>query len=97
MAEKMNSRFRAQLRSQAQALSPVVMVGHEGLTEGVMNMLDQALSDHELVKVRFQDFKDMTRDLANELAGKTRSKLVATTGFTAVFYRENPEKRRKVK
>ncbi len=92
MAEKMNSRFRARLRSQAQTLSPVVMVGHEGITEGVVNMLDQALTDHELVKVRFQDFKDMTRDLAGELAEKTGSDLVATTGFTAVFYRKNPEK-----
>ena len=88
----MTSKFRAQLRSQAQAISPVVMVGHEGITEGVVSALDAALTDHELVKVRFQDFKEMVRDLSTELAGKTRSTLVSTTGFTAVFYRKNPEK-----
>ena len=88
----MTSKFRAQLRSHAQTISPVVMVGHEGITEGVVAALDAALTDHELVKVRFQDFKEMVRDLSTELAQKTESTLVSTTGFTAVFYRKNPEK-----
>ena len=93
MREKeMTSKFRAQLRSRAQTISPVVMVGHEGITEGVVSALDAALTDHELVKVRFQDFKEMVRDLSSELAQKTKSALVSTTGFTAVFYRKNPEK-----
>lgn len=89
----MTSKTRAQLRSQAQSLSPVVMVGHEGITEGVIAALDAALTDHELVKVRFQDFKDMVRDLSVQLSNKTSSVLVSTTGFTAVFYRKNPEKK----
>lgn len=93
MREKeMTSKYRAQLRSQAQTISPVVMVGHEGITVGVVAALDAALTDHELVKVRFQDFKEMVRDLSSELAQKTKSTLVSTTGFTAVFYRKNPEK-----
>ena len=90
----MTSKQRAALRSQAQSLSPVVMVGHDGITEGVIGALDQALTDHELVKVRFQDFKDMAKDLAEELAQKTNSTKIAGTGFTAVFYRKNPEKRK---
>ena len=93
MREKeMTSKFRAQLRSRAQTISPVVMVGHEGITEGVVSALDAALTDHELVKVRFQDFKEMVRELSAKLAMETKSELVSTTGFTAVFYRKNPEK-----
>ena len=94
MAEKtISSKARAYLRSRAQSLSPVVMVGQQGITEGVIDALDAALTDHELVKVRFQDFKEMTRDLSTELAAKTASLLVSTTGFTAVFYRMNPDKK----
>ena len=92
MNREIPSKFRATLRSSAQSLSPVVMVGHDGITDGVVEALDAALTDHELVKVRFQDFKEMTRDLAVELSSKTASVLVSTTGFTAVFYRFNPEK-----
>lgn len=91
LKKEITSKERAQLRSQAQSLSAVVMVGHDGITEGVINALDAALTDHELVKVRFQDFKDMARELSTELASKTRSLLVSVTGFTAVFYRQNPE------
>jgi len=83
------SKTRAVLRSRAQSLSPVVMVGHGGITEGVVEALDKALDDHELVKVRFQDFKDSTRTLSQELEKATSSELVATTGFTAVFYRKS--------
>jgi RNA-binding protein len=82
------SKTRALLRSRAQALNPVVMVGHDGISEGVIEALDKALDDHELVKVRFQDFKDSTKVLAQELEKATSSDLVATTGFTAVFYRK---------
>ena len=89
--KEITSKERARLRSLAQSLSPIVMVGHDGITDGVIGALDAALTDHELVKVRFQDFKDMARDLSTELAAKTQSLLVSVTGFTAVFYRPNPE------
>ena len=85
----LESKTRAALRSRAQNLSPVVMVGHDGLSEGVIEALNKALDDHELVKVRFQDFKDSTKTLSQELEKATGSDLVATTGFTAVFYRRN--------
>ena len=84
----MLSSFRANLRSKAQTLDPVVMVGHDGISSGVISALDEALTCHELVKVRFQDFKDQVKPLAGELASATDSELVATTGFTAVYYRK---------
>ena len=87
----MQSSFRASLRSKAQTLDPVVMVGHGGISDGVITALDEALTAHELVKVRFQDFKDQVKVLAGELANATSSELVATTGFTAVYYRKNED------
>ena len=84
----MTSSERAKLRSAAQGLSPYVMVGHNGITENVVGALNEALDCHELVKVRFQDFKEETKNLSNELAEKAGCTLVAVTGFTAVFYRK---------
>lgn len=87
--EKMTSKQRAMFRSKAQNLNPIVMVGHEGVSEAVVSALDEALECHELVKVRFQDFKEDTKTLSLELEEKTNSTLIATTGFTAVFYRKS--------
>jgi len=84
----LSSKQRAGFRSQAQDLEPLVMVGKDGLTDGVIGALDSALTNHELVKVRFQNFKDKTGELSRELEKATSSMLIATTGFTAVFFRK---------
>ena len=93
---EMTSAQRAFLRSQAQTLAPVVMVGKDGMGDNVGRALAEALASHELVKVRFQAHKDEVKDIARELEDFTDSTLVSTTGFTAVFYRQSDrqEKRR---
>lgn len=90
--EKMTSKQRAEFRSKAQTLSPVVMVGQNGVSESVIAALNEALDCHELVKVKFQDFKEDTKELSLQLEKETASTLIATTGFTAVFYRKSDKK-----
>ncbi|MBR1920245.1 MAG: YhbY family RNA-binding protein [Spirochaetales bacterium] len=92
----LTSQERAYLRGEAQTLNPVVMVGKEGLTDAVAKALDEAVKAHELVKVRFQAHKDEVKTIAFDLAERSNSTLVATTGFTAVYYRpaEKAEDRR---
>ncbi len=92
----MTSKDRAYLRSCAQSLSPVVYVGKDGLTDGVVKALSDAIDAHELVKVRFQNSKDEIREISGSLEKRTASALISITGFTAVFYRrkENPLERR---
>ena len=86
---ELKSYQRAFLRSSAQDLNPVVYVGKEGLTDGVIVALDNALTAHELVKVRFQNSKDEIKEISRELEKATDSTFVATTGFTSVFFRQD--------
>lgn len=86
---ELKSYQRAFLRSHAQALDPVVSVGKDGISDGVVAALDEALTAHELVKVRFHSFKDEVSELSRNLEERTKSTLVATTGFTAVFFRQD--------
>ena len=88
---ELKSYQRAFLRSKAQQLSPVVYVGKEGCTDAVAAALDAALSSHELVKVRFTGSKDEVREISSSLEKATSSTLVAITGFTAVFFRQDPD------
>ena len=41
-----------QLRAQAHSLKPVVTVAGKGLAPSVLEELDRALNDHELIKVK---------------------------------------------
>ena len=91
MKLELTSKERAAIRSKAQKLNPVVMVGHDGITDNVVAALKEALDCHELVKVKFQDFKKDTRALSEELESRADTTLIAVTGFTAVFYTPDPE------
>ena len=70
---------RAFLRSSAQRLSPVVMVGKEGVTAAVAKALCDAADCHELVKVRFQAHKDEVKELSFQLEKASGVDLIVTT------------------
>jgi RNA-binding protein len=79
------------LKGKGQLLEPVVRVGHAGLSEAFIASLNQALDDHELVKVKFSDFKEQKKELSPQLAGRTGSHLIMRVGNVAVLYRQNPD------
>ena len=54
-------------------------------------LLCHGLYTHELVKVRFTASKDEVKEISSSLEAATSSKLIAITGFTAVFFRQDPE------
>lgn len=81
------------LRALAHHLEPVVTVGKEGATEAVVAALDQALTDHELVKVRLPaGEKAERREMAGAIEAATKSMLAGVTGRVAIFYRRHPSK-----
>lgn len=86
------------LKSMAQRLEPMLKVGKAGLSDGFVKTVDEALALHELVKVKFADFKDEKKTLSPLLAEKTQSFLVMRVGNVVVLYRQQPDKsKRKVR
>jgi RNA-binding protein len=53
--------------------------------------LTSALNHHELVKVKFDEFKEQKKELAPQLAEKSCSHLVIRVGNVVVLYRSRPE------
>lgn len=58
--------------------------------------VDEELDNHELIKVRFSDFKEVRRTVAERLAERARAHLVKVIGHVAILYRpaREPERRR---
>ncbi len=90
----LSSKQRAFLTGLAAQLNPIIHLGKQGPDEGFISALDKALEDHELVKIRFIDYKDDRKSIAYELAESLHAELVRVLGHTAIFYRKstNPEK-----
>ena len=83
----MNEPKLRELKSRSQKLKPVIHVGHDGLTDALVAALDQTLSDHGLVKVRFTDHKSERKQLAAALAARTSSRQILLVGHTVTLYR----------
>ena len=91
-----SSKERAELRAQAHHLSPLVHVGHQGLTDALFQALDDALRTHELVKVALAKTTDVSaKDASHAIAEKLRADVVQTIGRTCTLYRHNPDLKRK--
>jgi RNA-binding protein len=78
---------RRHLRALGHHLQAIVQVGHQGVTAGVVKALDQALSDHELVKVRLAEAVEDRAGTAEALAEGTKSELAQLMGRTVLLYR----------
>ncbi|MCG8587778.1 MAG: ribosome assembly RNA-binding protein YhbY [Proteobacteria bacterium] len=81
---------RRHLRRLAHGLRPVVQVGEAGLSDAVLAAVDQALHDHELIKVRLQEPEDKHAS-ARELAERSAGALCGVVGHTVILYRPDPE------
>jgi RNA-binding protein len=78
------------LKARAQTLKAILKVGKEGLSPALVRALDEALAHHELLKVKFDEFKSEKHDLAPRLAEQSGSALVTLVGNVAVLYRPKP-------
>ena len=89
---------RKYLRGMAHNLKPLITIGQKGFTTEVQQSADQALNDHELIKVKFNDFKEKEHktEICDHMEKSTDSVMVGMIGHTAIFYRQqkDPEKRK---
>jgi RNA-binding protein len=81
----------SRLKGMAQRMDATLKIGKAGLSEPFLQTVRETLAHRELIKVKFDEFKDQKKTLAPELAQKTDSRLVTLIGNVAVLFRQNPE------
>ncbi|NQU67531.1 MAG: YhbY family RNA-binding protein [Candidatus Marinimicrobia bacterium] len=88
---------KSYLKGLAHSLEPIVNIGKQGITPGFLVFTNHALDDHELIKIKFLDFKDQKKSLATEIAKQTDSMIVSIIGNNLILFRQNPdEENRKI-
>ncbi len=89
----MTSKERAELRSAAHHLEPIINVGKESLTPEVTNAIDEALEARELIKIGvLKNCFDDPREIAETVANRTNSEVVQVMGKKITLYRYNKKK-----
>ena len=81
------------LRALAHSLKPVVLVGQKGVSPSLLGSIQEALNAHELIKIKFIDFKEKAQKIAlsDEIEQRTGSALVGMIGHIGVFYRRHED------
>jgi RNA-binding protein len=82
---------RKYLRGAAHSYKPLVQIGKEGLSEGVLTAIDDALEAHELIKVKIAAQRDEREELVPVIEARLNCECVGTVGRMAIFYREHPD------
>ena len=80
------------LKGLAHPLKPIIQLGANGLTEGVIAEIEQALSHHELIKVKVpSDDREEKALIMDAIVGETKSHKVQTIGHILVIYKASKE------
>lgn len=77
------------LRRFGNELTPIVIIGKNGVTTPVLEQLDQALSAKELVKCRVLPHTDLeVNEVATHLAETSGAEVVQVIGRNILIYRQ---------
>jgi putative YhbY family RNA-binding protein len=88
---------RKEMRARAHHLDPVVLIGTDGATPGVINEANAALTAHGLIKIRvFSDDRGARAELLAQLAEQLDAAPVQHIGKLLVLWRPVPERARPV-
>ncbi len=79
------------LRSIANPMKPIVYIGQKGYNDEILALIDRELNNHELLKIKFQDFKDQKKEIVEDICNKLECANIGIIGFIAIIYRQHPD------
>lgn len=88
----LTSKQRAFLRSLANEIDTILMVGKSGISSDIMKQADDALTAREIMKAKVLETAPLSsKEAAEQIAGQTQSEVVQVIGSKFVLYRKNPK------
>lgn len=82
------------LKGEAHHLKPVVMIGNNGLTEGVLVEIENALAYHELIKVKVSaEDRETKKLICDAIVRETQAVQVQLIGSTLTLFKPSDDKK----
>lgn len=82
------------LKAKAHDLKPVILLGGNGLTEGVVAEIEVALNFHELIKVKVPtEDREQKVLIMDAIIRETKADKVQVIGKTLVLFRQSEAKK----
>lgn len=89
----MTSKQRSYLKGLAMNIEPTFQIGKASVTPESVNAISEAFNTHELIKLGvLKNCADDPNELAETIAGRTRSEVVQVIGKKIVLYKPFKDK-----
>ena len=85
----LTSKQRKFLKSKAHHLKPVVIIGKIEINESIIKAIDESLKAHELIKIKFNQHKDLKVQIISTINKRTNSESIGLIGNIAIIFRQN--------
>ncbi|MCV2883983.1 ribosome assembly RNA-binding protein YhbY [Aestuariibacter sp. AA17] len=91
---KLSNKQKQYLKGLAHSLKPVVQLGGNGLTEGVLAEIDSSLAHHELIKVKVPtDDREEKTLIMDAIVRETGAIKLQVIGHVLVIFRQSEDKK----
>ncbi|MAI39262.1 ribosome assembly RNA-binding protein YhbY [Alteromonas sp.] len=91
---KLSNKQKQFLKGLAHPMKPIVQLGSNGLTEGVVAEIDSALNHHELIKVKVpSDDREEKSLIMDAIVRETNAHKLQVIGHTLIIYRPSEDRK----
>lgn len=91
---KLSTKQKQFLKGLAHSIKPVVQLGANGFTEGVLAEIDIALAHHELIKVKVpSDDREEKALIMDAIVRETQAHKLQVIGHVLILYRQSEEQK----
>lgn len=88
----LSNKQKQYLKGLAHPLKPVVQLGGNGFTEGVLAEIENALAHHELIKVKVpSEDRDEKKLIMDAIIRETGAERLQVIGHTLIMYKASEE------
>lgn len=87
----LDGKSRRKLRALGHHLDPVVIIGQGGVSDAVTAAVEQALYDHELIKIKVNEGPADRHEAAEALANTTGAEIAQVLGRTVLLFKQRDE------
>jgi RNA-binding protein len=87
----LTSKQRQELKAQAHHLDPQIQIGKNGVTPEQIQTIKNHLKTHELIKIKFNDYKRQKEELSKQITTQTESQQIDLIGNTLIIYKKHTQ------
>ncbi|MDA0787892.1 MAG: YhbY family RNA-binding protein [Proteobacteria bacterium] len=92
MGNKTDNKLRKRFRAIGHTLRPIVTVAGNGISDGVIQEIDRALADHELIKVRIvADDRQERQQMIVAIQTRLSCETIQAVGGVVLIYRPSSD------